>query len=148
MIFLGADHRGFELKSKIKIWLGEWKFDFEDMGAEKLDNDDDYPRYAEAVAKKIQENPQSFGVLICGSGVGVDITANKFDGIRASIGKNVEQVMAGRRDDNMNVLVIASDFTKDDEAARMVQAFLQTKFDGKVRHKRRLTEISKIEEKN
>src|SRR5258708_2111962 len=148
MINIRADHRGFELKAKIKTWLTNWKFEHEDLGALTLDPKDDYTIYAELVAKKIEENPLSFGVLICGSGVGVDITANKFDGIRASLGKNPDQIRSGRNDDNMNVLVIASDFTKDDEAAQMLQVFLETKFAGKDRFKRRLEEIKEIEEKN
>lgn len=148
MIYLGADHRGFELKKKIKKWLGEWKFEFEDVGAFSMDIKDDYTTFAEKVGKKIQESELSFGILICGSGVGVDVMANKFDGVRASIGKNVEQVKAGRNDDDMNVLVIAADFTKEDEAAAMVQVFLETKFAGKERFKRRLAEIKKIEKKN
>ncbi len=142
MIYLGADHRGFYFKEKIKDWLREWKFEFVDMGAF------DYPIYAEAVAKKIQESALNFGVLICGSGVGVDIVANKFDKVRASIGKSADQVRAGRRDDNMNVLVIAADFTGEQEAIDMLQAFLKTKFDDKLRHKRRLNEIEEIEKNN
>lgn len=148
MIYIGADHRGFELKEKIREWLRNWKFDFEDEGAKTLDLKDDYTVYAEKVAKKVQESELSFGILVCGSGVGVDVTANKFDGVRASIGKSYEQVKAGRNDDNMNVLVIAADFTKEDEASAMVQVFLETKFAGKERYKRRLEEIKKIEENN
>jgi len=148
MIYLGSDHRGFELKAKVKSWLDNWKFEYEDLGALTLDPKDDYTVYAELVAKKIEENPLSFGVLICGSGVGVEVVANKFDGIRASLGKNSDQVKAGRHDDNMNVLVIAADFTKDDEAAQMLQVFLETKFAAEERFKRRLDEIKEIEEKN
>lgn len=148
MIYLGADHRGFGLKEKVKEWLTNWKFEFEDLGANTFDPNDDYPVYAEAVAKKIQGSSLNFGVLFCGSGVGVDVASNKFDGVRASIGKNSGQVAAGRRDDDMNVLVVAADFTREEEAADMLQAFLKTKFDGKERHKRRLKEIKEIEEKN
>ncbi len=148
MIYLGGDHRGFNLKEKIKSWLTDWKFDYEDLGANSLDPNDDYPIYAELVTKKIQKSPLSFGVLICGSGVGVDVAANKFDGIRASLGKNGDQVKAGRHDDNMNVLVLAADFTSDPEASQMLQSFLETKFAGTARFKRRLEEIKEIEENN
>ena len=86
--------------------------------------------------------------MICGSGVGVDVVANKFDGIRASIGKNAKQVEAGRMHDDMNILVLAADFTKDHEAKSMVKVFLETKFDKLARHKSRLTEISRLEANN
>lgn len=147
-IFLGADHRGFELKGKIAKLLFEWKYGFTDMGADSIDSRDDYTIYAEKVASMVAANKGSRGILLCGSGVGVDVVANKFDGVRASIGKSKEQVGVGRKDDNMNILVIAADFTKEEEAEKMLKAFLETKFDRKVRHKRRLEDIAKIEANN
>src|SRR4030042_3098793 len=114
-IYLGADHRGFKLKEKISKWLFEWKYEFEDLGAQNLEISDDYTKYASEVASLVSQNLNSRGVLLCGSGVGVDVLANKFDGIRSSIGKSKEQVVAGRKDDNMNILVIAADYTKDEE---------------------------------
>lgn len=147
-IFIGADHRGYELKEKIARWLFELNYEFEDLGADHLDLNDDYPKYAENVASMVAKRPGSKGVLLCGSGVGVDVVANKFDGIRSSIGKSVLQVKAGRKDDDMNVLVIASDYTTEKEAKGMLIAFLETKFDGLERHERRLEEIEKLEANN
>jgi ribose 5-phosphate isomerase B len=147
-IFLGADHGGYELKEKIATWLFDLNYDFEDMGADHFDPTDDYPKYAENVASMVAKRPHSKGVLLCKSGVGVEVVANKFDGIRAAIGKNVLQVKAGRRDDDMNVLVIASDFTDVKEARGMLIAFLETKYDDSVRHERRLEDIEKIEANN
>ena len=147
-IYLGADHRGFALKEKIAKWLADWGHQVEDMGADHLDLKDDYTLYAEKVALMVRDNPKSKGILLCGSGVGVDVTANKFDGVRASIGKNAEQVKAGRNDDDMNVLVIAADYTKEEEARKMTKAFLETKFDKEARHERRLEDISRIEQNN
>jgi len=147
-IFIGADHRGYKLKEKISKWLFEKKINFEDMGAETLDKSDDYTKYAEKVASMVADNKGSKGVLICGSGVGVDIVANKFDGIRASIGKSAGQIKKGREDDDMNILVIASDFTGEKESMEMLKTFINTKFSGKVRHKKRLSEIEKIEANN
>ena len=147
-IYLGADHRGFKLKEKIAKWLFDWHYDFEDLGAQSLVISDDYTKYASDVASLVSENPNSRGILLCGSGVGVDVLANKFDGVRSSIGKLKNQVMAGRKDDDMNILVIAADYTKDEEAKDMLKAFLDTKFDGKKRHKKRLEDISKIESNN
>lgn len=148
MIYLGADHRGFILKEKIAGWLFELKYEFTDMGAMSLDSTDDYTKYAEQVASMVKDNEGSRGILLCGSGVGVEVVANKFDGIRAGIGKSVLQVKAGRNDDDMNILVIASDFTTEKEAKGMLIAFLETKFSGKVRHEARLEEIEKIEANN
>ncbi len=147
-IYIGADHRGFSLKAKVKTWLYEWSHEFDDLGALALVDKDDYTVYAELVAKRVQKVPDSFGILICGSGVGVDVVANKFDGIRSSIGKSADQVKAGRHDDNMNVLVIAADFTSEFEAKDMIKIFLETKFGNKERYNRRLDEIKEIEETN
>ena len=147
-IFLGADHRGYEMKEHIARWLFELNYEFEDLGALSLDPTDDYIKYATEVASLVAKRPGSKGVLLCGSGVGVDVVANKFDGIRASLGKSVLQVKAGRSDDDMNILVIAADYTTEKETKGMLIAFLETKFDGKERHERRLEDITKIEANN
>ncbi len=147
-IFIGADHRGYELKEKIAQWLFEMEYAYYDVGATHLDPKDDYTKYAEAAASLVAKNEGSRGILICGSGVGVEVVANKFDGVRAGIGKNVFQVEAGRNDDDMNILVIASDYTEEKEAKAMIIAFLETKFSGKARFERRLSEIEKIEANN
>src|SRR3989344_7880674 len=147
-IFLGSDHRGFLLKEKIAKWLYEMKREFQDLGADNLNPHDDYTKYAEEVASLVAKTENSRGVRLCGSGVGVDVIANKFDGIRASIGKNVLQVKAGRKDDDMNILVIAADFTLEKEAKGMLIAFLETKYDDNARHERRLEEITRLEENN
>jgi ribose 5-phosphate isomerase B len=153
-IFIGSDHRGYKLKEKIFQWLVDGGYEVEDYGAYELDKTDDYTVYAEKVASVISDKDRDKpkggerGILLCGSGVGVDVVANKFDGVRASIGKTPEQVKAGRVDDNMNILVIAADYTKEEEAKEMVKVFLETKFSGKARHKRRLEDIIKIEANN
>lgn len=152
-IYLGSDHRGYFLKEKIAKWLFEWKYDFFDVGAQSLDLSDDYTKYASEVASLVARShfakaSRDKGIVLCGSGVGVDVTTNKFDGIRASIGICVKQIKAGRNDDDMNILVIAADYTDEYEAKDMVKAFLETKFGGKERYKRRLKEIEKIEANN
>lgn len=156
-IYIGADHRGFNLKEKVARWLFEWGYKFTDVGAQTFNTGDDYTKYAELVGSVVgfhyAEAPRGreekvFGVLICGSGVGVDIVANKFDGVRASIGKSPEQVKAGRNDDDMNILVLAADYTRDEEAKEMLKVFLETKFAGKARYEKRLEEIEKIEANN
>ncbi len=147
-VYLGADHRGFELKEKVRAWLEKHDYPHEDMGAYELNEKDDYTLYAEKVALVVANEKDARGILMCGSGVGVDIAANKFDGVRASIGKEPDQVKAGRNDDDMNVLVIAADFTSDEMAKEMVKVFLESEFSGKVRYVRRLEEIKRIEENN
>jgi len=147
-IYLGADHRGYELKEKIATWLFDLEHAYLDVGASSLNPKDDYTKYAEEVASLVANNKGSRGILLCGSGVGVDVVANKFDGIRASLGKNVLQVEAGRNDDDMNILVIAADFTTEKEAKAMLIAFLETPFSGKARYERRIEEIEKIEANN
>ena len=147
-IFIGADHRGYELKEKIAKWLFDMEYPYQDLGATHFDPHDDYTKYAEDVASLVAKTEGARGVLLCGSGVGVDVIANKFDGVRASIGKSVFQVEAGRNDDDMNILVIAADFTDERDTKAMLIAFLETKFSGKARYERRLQEIAEIEANN
>ncbi len=147
-VYIGSDHRGYAQKEKAIKWLFENGYRVEDMGAYEYNKNDDYTLYAEKVAVMVRDKKRSRGILFCGSGVGVDVTANKFDGIRASIGKEPKQVKAGRKDDNMNVLVIASDFTEEKEMIEMVKAFLKTKYGKLTRHERRLDDIERIEANN
>lgn len=147
-IYIGSDHGGYLLKEKVSQWLFEWGYTFTDLGAESLDPHDDYTVYAQKVASLVGKEEGAKGVLLCRSGVGVDVVANKFDGVRAGIGKNKEQVEAGRNDDDMNILVLAADYTKDEEAKEMIKAFLETKFSKKERHEKRLDDIEKIEANN
>ncbi len=147
-IYIGADHKGYKLKKKVSKWLLEWKYDFEDLGAEEYDKSDDYTVYAERVASMVASDKTFRGILMCGSGVGVDIMANKFDGVRASFGKSSAQVKSGRQDDDMNILILAADYTEEAEAKKMLKTFLETKFDNVARHKKRLDEIKRIEANN
>ena len=147
MIYLGTDHRGFALKEKIKQWLTEWGYEYHDVGALEYNKDDDYPVYASKVAESMTEVDDR-GIILCGSGVGVDEVANKFDGIRSGLALNKEQIEAARKDDNINVLAIASDFTSEEDAQEIVKTFLKTEFADEERFNRRLGEIEKIEETN
>ncbi|QQS39150.1 RpiB/LacA/LacB family sugar-phosphate isomerase [Candidatus Woesebacteria bacterium] len=147
-IYLGTDHRGYKLKENIFQWLVDGGHLVEDYGAYELNPDDDYTLHAEKVASVVAREKEAFGILLCGSGVGMAVAANKFDNIRASVGKEVDQVKAGRCDDDLNILVIAADFTSETEAKEMIETFLQTRFDGEVRHVRRLEDIKRIEANN
>lgn len=147
-IYIASDHRGFNLKNEIVDYLKQNSYEVTDLGANTLNPDDDYPEFAKKVAQNVVTSEKSLGILLCGSGVGVDVTVNKFDGIRASIGLNPEQIAAGRKDDNMNVLVLASDYTSIEDAKKIVQSFLSTEYEKNERHERRLNEISSFEKNN
>jgi len=147
MIYIGADHKGFQLKEKVKQWLTELGYEYHDVGALEYDKDDDYPVYASKVAESMIEI-DDYGIVICGSGVGVDEVANKFDGIRSGLALNREQVETARNDDNINVLAIASDFISEEDARDIIKTFLETPFADEERFNRRLGEIEEIEETN
>ena len=146
MIYLGADHRGYNLKEKVKQWLTEWNLEFVDLGNDRLDLEDDYPTFAAAVAKEIsniKSQISNFGILICGSGVGVDIVANRHSGVRCGLGFSVEQIKKAREDDDINCLAIAADFTDEETAKNIVKTFLETEFSGEERKRRRIDKIEK-----
>lgn len=147
MIYLAADHRGFELKEKIKKWLSEWGYEFQDLGAFDYNPDDDYPDFARLVAERIG-NSGNMGIVVCGSGVGVDIVANKFDAIRSGLALNQSQVKLAREHDNINVLAIAAEYMAEKDVKEAVGTFLKTPFSGKERYERRLNQIKDIEKTN
>lgn len=148
MIYLAADHRGFELKEKIKRWLKEWGYEYEDLGNEKLEPEDDYPDFAIKVAKKIRKGKarekKDMGIVICGSGVGMDIVVNRFSGVRGGLGFSQQQVRLARRDDNINILALPADFITEQEARGIVRIFLETQFSQGEKYLRRLKKIDKI----
>src|SRR3989344_3081774 len=149
IIYFGSDHRGFELKNHLQEYLRNQGYQTADLGATQLDAADDYPAYASAVAKKIALDPEtSRGVLICGSGAGVDIVANKFQNVRSVLAISPDQVYAARKDDNVNVLSLAADFTRVADAEKILQVFIVTVFSGEDRYLRRLEQISQIERKS
>lgn len=149
VIYLGADHRGFSLKGEVKKYLVDSGYEVEDLTPELKDGDD-YPDVAKAVAKKVILNlDNSKGILLCGSGAGVDIVANKFQKIRSVLAISADQVFDARHDDNANVLSIASDFTNLETARKITQIFLETKFEEKEeRFNRRIGKILEIEREN
>lgn len=146
MIYIGADHRGYKLKEKIKLYLKDLDFEFKDLGASELDPDDDYPDYAISVAEKVAEDLEgNRGVLICGSGVGVDIVANKFKGIRSALVFKTQQARMSRNDDNTNILSLAADFIDENSAKEILRVWLETPFSRVERYARRLEKIKAIE---
>lgn len=145
MIYLGADHRGYALKEKIKDWLLDGGFEYEDMGATELDPQDDYPDYARKVAEKVVTGDEHRGILICGSGIGVAIAANKVVGARAGTAANYEQIAAAVNDEDLNILALPGDFLNEKEAREIIKSFLDAKFSKAERHLRRLNKIKELE---
>ena len=148
-IYIGADHRGFELKKELKKFLIEKGYEVEDVGAFKYDKDDDYPDFARQVAERVAGDPEhSRGVLLCGSGTGMDAAANKVKGIRATLASSAQIARAARNDDDVNVISLPADFLKSQEAEEIAEIFLKTPFEAVERRVRRLQKIAEIEKKN
>lgn len=147
MIYIGADHRGFELKAKINIWLQGRGFEFQDLGAFDYNHDDDYADYSLMVAQALARNPdKNRGIVICGSGVGVDIAANKVNNVRCGLGFAEDQVHASRKDDNINCLALAADNIDEEKALKLVETFLDTDFLESDRYLKRIEKISRYED--
>ncbi len=148
LIYIGADHRGFELKNALERYLkDEAGYEVEDCGNTNYDPADDYPDFAARVASKVSLDPKnSRGIVICGSGVGMDVVANKFKNIRSALAATPDQAMSSRRDDDTNVLALASDFLTEREAKKILSVWLQTDFCGEEKYRRRIEKIEKIEE--
>jgi len=148
VIYFGADHRGYKLKELLKGFLVEKGYEIVDLGNEKFDPADDYPDFATRVAEKINHDPEnSRGVVICGSGVGVDVVANKYKRVRSALAISSDQIYDARQDDDVNILALAAGFISEDEAKKIIQVFLDVSFNGEERHRRRLEKITDIENK-
>lgn len=145
MIYLGADHAGFQLKEEIKKLLTELGHEYEDLSKKEVDPQDDYPDFALAVAKKVIAN-KGRGILICATGVGMSIAANKVKGIRAALCHSDFIAMATREHNDTNVLCIGSSVIDVETAKKIVRIWLETEFTGEQRHVKRLEKIKKIEE--
>ncbi len=124
-VYIGADHRGFELKGKLVTYLTDQNYEVEDCGAHAYDANDDYPLIVDRVIEKMDVG-EDRGIVICGSGIGVDIAANRHTGIRCGLAMNVEQVTHGRDHENINMLALAADELTYDQATELVDAFLKT----------------------
>jgi ribose 5-phosphate isomerase B len=145
-IYLGADHGGFDLKEKIKAQLLNEAYDVVDCGATSLVPDDDYPDFAKAVGEAVGKNPEmDRGVLICRSGFGMDIAANKFPGIRAALPMSPDHAYQARHDDDANILVLPADFIEEPMALQILSTFLSTPFEREERFRRRLEKIARTE---
>lgn len=146
MIYIGADHRGFELKEELKRRLTNDGIEVEDLGNETLDPADDYVDYAKAVAQTVANDSESKGILICGSGVGVDMAANKVKGARSCLVFDQKRAIQSREHEDANILCLGSDILIADDAYEIVKVFIQTPFSGEERHIRRLNKLKELEQ--
>lgn len=144
-IFIAADHRGFELKNKIIEYLHEKNTRIEDLGNYQYDPQDDYPDFARKVAQAVLQNTvEFFGIVICGSGVGVSIVANRFPGIRCAIGFKKEQVIHARENDSVNVLALPSDYVDFETTKELIDVFLKTQPKQEEKYARRIKELDTV----
>jgi len=144
-VAIGSDHAGFPLKGGIARLVAELGHTVIDCGAASVIPDDDYPDYAKAVSEAIIAGRAQRGVLLCGSGVGASVAANKFRGIRAALCHDTFSAHQGVEDDDMNVLCLGSRVVGASLAAELVSAFLRAEFSGAERHRRRLSKIQDFE---
>lgn len=144
MLFLGADHAGFESKDLIKEMLHQIEVPFEDLGAETLLPGDDYVDYAQRVAVRVAKGFGQ-GILICDTGIGMDIAANKVKGVRASLCTSVFMAQRSREHNNSNILVLGAGINTPVELTEIVRAWLDTPFSGEPRHMQRLKKIEMVE---
>jgi ribose 5-phosphate isomerase B len=144
-IAMGADHAGYQLKDKIKQHLEQQGLEVRDKGTLSGESVD-YPDYARLVAQDVIERRADFGILVCGSGIGMTMAANKVNGIRAANVSSEYEARMSREHNNANVLALGARIVKEDEALRIVDKWLATQFAGG-RHARRVEKISEIEKK-
>lgn len=144
-IYLGADHRGFELKEQLKTWFEENHLSAIDLGNDQFDPEDDYPNVAFKVAETVAADSASLGVLICGSGVGVAIAANKVKGIRAGQGWSVDQVEHAKQHDHINILTLASDYLEFSQVTELISIFIDAPVLDEEKFVRRVKKIGEYE---
>jgi len=146
-IFIGADHRGFELKNKLVEYLQEKDIRVEDMGPYEYDKEDDAIDFSHKVAEAVRQNPKHMGIVMCGSGAAVDITANRSRGVRSGLGFNADQVAHMRGWDDINVLAIPADHLSFEQTKELIDTFIATPFKAEERMIRRNKKLDELESK-
>jgi ribose 5-phosphate isomerase B len=147
-VVIAADHAGFEYKKLLAFALGLEGFELIDLGADSLNEEDDYPDYASAVALALLNGEAERGILICGSAVGVSIAANKFRGVRAGVCNDAYTAHQCVEHDDVNILCLGQRVTGVEVALEIASIFLKAEFSHALRHQRRLDKIAAIESKN
>ena len=138
-IFISSDHAGYKLKEQIKKRFSK-KFNFEDMGTNSSKISVNYPDYAHKLCKKVSNNSKNMGILVCGSGMGMSMAANRHKKIRAAVCYSVKNSKLSRLHNNANIITLGSRLTKKNTAFKCIDAFINTKFEGG-RHKKRIKKI-------
>lgn len=147
-IVLAADHRGKKLKDELKEYLVSTGHEVEDVGAHDENPTDDYPDFGYPAAQMVAAAPGSRGIFICGSGMGMDIVANKVKGIRATVAYSKDGAMHGASHDGVNVITLAADIVGLGEAKEIVDAFLSTPLVREDKYVRRIQKITTIEDQH
>lgn len=146
-IYIAADHNGFEMKNELVAWLRGEEYSVTDMGPESFVRTDDYPDFGIAVATAVAEDPDNnYGILLCGSGVGMSVVAGKVPGVRAAVIHDPEIAKSARQDDNINVLALGAEYISIEQAKEVITAWLTTSFSGEERHIRRIGKITEYEQ--
>ncbi len=145
-IALAADHAGFEEKEKIKATLDEIGVEYDDLGTDSAESVD-YPDFARKVAEGVSRGEYEQGLLVCGSGTGMAIAANKVKGVRAAVAWNEDIARLAREHNDANVLSLPARFTSEEESAKIVKAWFAADFEGG-RHEKRVQKISEVEKDN
>ena len=138
-IFISSDHAGYNLKEQIKIKFKS-KYFFEDLGTHDSNISVNYPDYAHKLCKKVSNNSKNMGILVCGSGMGMSMAANRHKKIRAAICYSVKNTKLSRLHNNANIITLGSRLTKKNTAFKCIETFMNTKFEGG-RHKKRVKKI-------
>ncbi len=142
---LAADHAGFDLKQTLAAWLEKEGHQVANLGPAQADPLDDYPDVAVALCREIQEGRAQRGILICGSGIGASVAANKMKGIRAGVAHDIYSAHQGVEHDDVNVLCLGARIIGIEVAYELVRAFLGARFTGEERHQRRLNKVLALE---
>ena len=145
-LYIGADHNGFEFKQQVADFLRRSGHEVVDEGDSKLSPDDDFPEFAGRTVSAMLGSNERFprGILICGSGQGMCIAANRFKGIRAALAWDQEEARAARNDDDSNVLCLSARYLELDDTIGIVHTWLMTPFAGAARFKRRIQELDEL----
>jgi len=144
-ISVAADHNGYELKNEISEILKRYGHDVIDIGPHSLDPLDDYPDFAKPLAKSVSSGETDRGIMVCGSGVGASVAANKVKGVRAAVCHDIYSAHQGVEHDNMNVLCLGSRIVGTEVVRELVSAFITAEYTNEERHARRLNKVIEME---
>lgn len=145
MLYIASDHAGYALKEYLVKFVQETlKMDIKDMGPEKYDKTDDFPDYVKPLTTKLLLDKQNFGILICGSGQGVCMAANRIKGVRAALSYSIDSAESARKEDDANILCLAGKVLSQEHAGAIVKKFLETKFDDQEKRTRRIKKIDEM----